>query len=383
MTDILMFSEQKEGTESFVGSWLKKPGEHVSVHEPVVEISTDKVTMEIAAPESGVLSEILKAEGERIEPGDVLGRIEGSVEGSGPAEAAPAVFEKQQPLPVAPTMGSNAGLTPAVRRLLDEHKLDPASIPATGRGGRLTHQDVLDFLARTPVKKSRMVPHTAMRRSIASQMTRGLQAAPHVTAVFEADLSRAIADRDARKASSPDAGEVPTMTAYLIRAAVAALKVVPEANARWNDDALEIFENFNIGVGTATEDGGLIVPVIHRAQDLSLIELSGRLRELTTRARSGALTPEDVREGTFTISNHGVSGSLLAAPIIIPHSQTAILGAGKLQKRAVVIEADGKNAIAIRPMMYVTLTIDHRALDGQQTNAFLSAFVRALETGSE
>jgi 2-oxoglutarate dehydrogenase E2 component (dihydrolipoamide succinyltransferase) len=361
LVDIRMFSEQQEGTESFLGTWLKKLGEAVTENEPVIEISTDKVSMEIPAPASGVLAEILKSEKDPVTPGEVLGRIE--VE---PRESAPA-------------RDAAEGLSPAVRRLLQEHNLDPRSIPASGRGGRLSYEDVADFLAKQkPAAKaaSRMVPHTAMRRSIASHMLRSVQSAPHVTAVFEADLSRVLADRERRRNASEEA---PSVTAYLILAAVEALKAVPEVNSKWHEDALEIFEDFNIGVGTAIEGGGLIVPVIHRAQDLDLDQIAGRLRELTAKARAGTLTLEEVQNGTFTISNHGVSGSLVAAPIIIAHSQTAILGVGKLQKRPVAVEEGGRDLIRIQPMMYVTLTVDHRALDAQQTNAFLTAYVRAIE----
>jgi 2-oxoglutarate dehydrogenase E2 component (dihydrolipoamide succinyltransferase) len=269
-----------------------------------------------------------------------------------------------------------SALSPAVRRLIEEHHLDASAIPATGRDNRLTFQDVTGFIERQKSKKiaSRMVPHTAMRRSIAAHMARSMQNAPHVTSVFEADLTWVLNDRESRKGAGP----APSITAYLVRAAVKALTAVPEANSRWHDDGLEIFEDFNIGVGAAIEGGGLVVPVIKRAQTLTLEATGVRLRDLTEAARNGKLASEDIENGTFTISNHGVSGSLLAAPIILANSQAAILGAGKLQKRAVVID----DAIQVKPMMYVTLTIDHRVLDAQQTNAFLSVFVEALESGS-
>ncbi|MGA8025960.1 MAG: 2-oxo acid dehydrogenase subunit E2 [Bryobacteraceae bacterium] len=355
--DICMFSDQKEGTESFVGVWLKKPGERVNANEPIVEISTDKVSMEIPAPASGILTEIRKGENEPVTPGEVLGRIEAGV------EALPSAHED---------------LSPAVRRLIRENNLNPQSIAGSGRGGRLTYQDVVDYVASqasnpapSRSRLGKVVPHSAMRRAIASHMLRSVQSAPHVTAVFEADLSRVVAAR-----TGPD--EPPSITAYLIAAAVKAIQAVPEVNSRWSEEGLEIFEDCNIGIGTAIEGGGLIVPVIHRAQTLNLVEIAARLRELTQKARAGKPSADEVQNGTFTISNHGVSGSLLAAPIIIPDGQTAILGSGKLQKRPVVIE----DSIQIKPMMYVTLTVDHRALDAQQTNAFLAAFVGALENWS-
>ena len=371
VVDVLMFAEQKEGTESFVATWLKQPGDPVSAYEPIVEISTDKVSMEVPAPSAGVLAEILKAEGEPVAPGEILARIE-TGDASAASSPAPAQTRKESPRESA----DGTALTPAIRRLLKEHNLDASAIPASGRGNRLTYQDVVDFIDKhkTPAKTaSRRVPHTPMRRAIANHMAKSMQNAPHVTSVFEADLSGVLKDREARKAS----GEPPSITAYLVLASIAALRAVPEANARWHEDALEIFEDFNIGIGTAVE-GGLIVPVIRRAQDLSLERIAARLRELTEKARSGTLSSEEVGGGTFTISNHGVSGSLLAAPIIIPNHQSAVLGAGKLQKRPVAIE----NKVEVRPMMYVTLTIDHRVLDAQQTNAFLARFVETLQSDS-
>ncbi len=155
---------------------------------------------------------------------------------------------------------------------------------------------------------------------------------------------------------------------------------VPAVNSRWHDNGLEIFGDVNIGIGTALGDKGLVVPVIHQAQNLSLKGIAARIHDLTTRARDGKLTASDMSGGTFTISNHGVSGSLLAAPIIINQPQSAILGVGKVEKRVVVRQVDGSDSIQIRPMAYVSLTIDHRALDGHQTNGWLSAFVAALES---
>jgi 2-oxoglutarate dehydrogenase E2 component (dihydrolipoamide succinyltransferase) len=171
-----------------------------------------------------------------------------------------------------------------------------------------------------------------------------------------------------------------TLTAYFVEAACKALQAVPEVNARWHDDALEIFEDVNIGVGTALEERGLIVPVIRRVQTLDLFGIALRLDELTRAARENRLTPADVQGGTFTISNHGVGGSLVATPIVINQPQVAILGVGKIQKRAVVVGEAGQDRIVARPMAYVTLSIDHRALDAYQTNRFLSVLVEALES---
>jgi 2-oxoglutarate dehydrogenase E2 component (dihydrolipoamide succinyltransferase) len=211
-------------------------------------------------------------------------------------------------------------------------------------------------------------------------MTRSLTTAPHVTAVFEADFSAISAHRIRHKDAYKKADAALTYSAYIIHAAAAAMKASPNVNARWRDDFLEVFDDANIGMGVALGDRGLIVPVIRRAQTLSLAGIAAKLGELTERARRNALTSADVQGGTFTISNHGVSGSLVATPIIINQPQAAILGIGKLEKRVVVREIDGADAVLIKPLAYVSLTIDHRVLDGHQTNAWLTRFVEILET---
>jgi 2-oxoglutarate dehydrogenase E2 component (dihydrolipoamide succinyltransferase) len=383
-TDIILTSEQAEGTTTVVGKWFKQVGDAVGANDPLLEITTDKVTVEIAAPADGVLLEILKAEGEDVQPGDVLGRIGATRTVASTRDAAGA-----GPGPVVPARDAvEAGhgppqQTPAVRRLLKEHGLDPSQIQGTGRDGRITADDVERFVTRHSAlgtRHSARVPHTAMRKSIAAHMVHSMATAPHVTSVFEADLSSVLAHREAHQAAFGATGTKLTLTAYFVRAAVEALKAVPEANSRWHEDALEVFGDQNIGVATALEAGGLIVPVIHGAQDLDLVGIAERLHDLTTRARAGALTPKDVQGGTLTISNHGVSGSLLAAPIIINQPQSAILGVGKLVKRAVVVEDGGRAEVVIRPMVYVSLTIDHRVLDGFQANAFLSRWVEAIRS---
>jgi 2-oxoglutarate dehydrogenase E2 component (dihydrolipoamide succinyltransferase) len=207
-------------------------------------------------------------------------------------------------------------------------------------------------------------------------MTRSVATVPHVTAIFEADFSAVIAHRRAHKADIAGL----TYTAYLIAAAARAMTAAPAVNSRWHEDHLEIFDEVNVGVGTALGDKGLILPVIRGAERLTLAEIAARLNDLTERARSGKLEAADVQGGTFSISNHGVTGSLTAAPIIINQPQSAILGVGKLEKRVVAREVDGADAILVRPMAYVSLTIDHRVIDAVQTNAWLSRFVELLET---
>jgi 2-oxoglutarate dehydrogenase E2 component (dihydrolipoamide succinyltransferase) len=206
-------------------------------------------------------------------------------------------------------------------------------------------------------------------------MVKSVATAPHVTSMFEADMSAVMAHREAHKAAFSTDGARLTFTSYFVRAMVEAVRAVPEANARWHDDGLEIWDDVNVGLATALGSEGLIVPVLRQAQTLDLAGTARVVHDLTERARAGTLTPRDVQDGTITLSNHGVSGSLLAAPVIINQPQSAILGVGKLQQRPVV--RDG--ALVARPMIYVTLTIDHRVLDGFSANAFLTKWVETIE----
>jgi 2-oxoglutarate dehydrogenase E2 component (dihydrolipoamide succinyltransferase) len=397
MVDVTLPADQSEGTESVISLWFKAVGDSVKENEPLLEVSTDKVNVEIASPATGTLAEILKKEGDQVEPGDLVGRVSlDSTEtaGSTATPAASTSSPQADGSSKTPAVGqpavsdAAADLSPAVRRLLKEYNLDPSLIAGTGRGGRITHQDVMNIIAsgavgipKQPAKPvpsgaipSHKVPHTQMRKSIAQHMVQSMSVAPHVTSVFDADLSAIVAHREANKSDFESRGAKLTYTAYFVAASVEALKKVPEANSRWHDDALEIFDDINIGVATALPDGGLIVPVITKAQDLDLFGIAQKLGDITERARSGSLDPKDIQRGTFTISNHGVSGSLVAAPIVINQPQVAILGVGKMEKR--VVSFDDK--IVSRPMCYVTLTIDHRVLDGFQANQFLTAWVEAI-----
>ncbi|HSR52423.1 MAG TPA: 2-oxo acid dehydrogenase subunit E2 [Acidobacteriota bacterium] len=492
--DIIAPEDSQEGTETAVSAWMKQVGEPVEKDEPLLELSTDKVNIEVAAPQSGRLTEILVKPGDSIEPGQVLGRIEvgaessdaASGEGAGEVQASPGSLPRSaaarppdrpdggadaqspdslsgarselggqpQADPGASrsagigqsrrqsqghwglrgstktvgegTLGSardssdsfSAGqaeearqrlskaerLSPAVRRLVKEHNLDVTRIPGSGRGGRVTYADAQAYLQQRPQPPSpeqqervagdgdepvvvsrpdegvghRFVPHTTMRRKIASHMVESmLKTAPHVTAVFEADLANVADHLAANRDDFLRRGAKLTYTAYLVDAAVQALQAVPEINSRWHDDGLEIFADCNIGIAAAV-DRGLVVPVIRQAQARSLFGIAQKLQDLTDRARKGKLSEEDMRYGTFTITNHGVSGSLIATPII-NQPQSAILGVGKIEKRVVVRETKDGDAFLIRPMAYITLTIDHRALDGFQANSFLSIFCQALQ----
>lgn len=328
--------------------------------------------------------------------------------------------------------GNRAGVphvTPVVARMAAEHNIDLSRVRGTGRGGRVTKKDVLAYLERgapqaaeaelapweqpgtgdlfkptdelyqkpaaapaveqarpapadhvhkappAPGKPGELIPLSTMRRRIAEHMVRSkLQTAPHVTTVFEADLSRVVAHREAHKADFAARGVNLTFTAYFAAATAEALRRHPLVNSEWTDDGILLKPEVNLGIATALDEG-LIVPVIKRADELSLIGLARQINDLAGRARQNALQPDEVQGGTFTITNHGVAGSLFATPII-NQPQTGILGVGAIQKRVVVLEND---AIAVRPMVYLTLTFDHRVLDGASADWFMADVVKRLE----
>lgn len=411
-------AEQTEGTRSQVLRWLKAVGESVVLNEPLIELETDKVTVEVPASATGVVHEIVKREQDEVAPGELLGRIDATnTAGAGPAATEASASGGSASAASTPTASSASGasasaasasgasapaastpspaaarkapaahlLSPAVRRLLTEHGLDPSSITGSGEGGRVTVQDVLRAVADTDVahddhlaedggEQFRRVPHSAVRKRIAEHMARSLlHTAPHVTTVFEADMSAVLRHRAEHRDSYASEGIPLTLTAYFLQACVPAIRAVPEVNSRWTPAALEVFDSMHIGVATALENE-LVVPVLRSVESLDLRETARKLHELTQRAREHRLSPADVRGGTFTISNHGVSGSLLATPIVINQPQSAILGIGKLEQRVVVEDT----RFVVQPRCYVTLTIDHRVLDGHRANRFLQTFVAHL-----
>lgn len=422
LVDIKAPENQEEGTQYRLARWLKQPGDKVSLDEPLVELETDKVAMEVAAPADGVLAEILLAEETDVEPGALLGRIDATPKQDGPKQDAPKqdsdAAASEQSAPAARETGTSTGgevpktpsgesptepdrrqrLSPLVKRLIKLHDVDPADIQGSGIGGRVCREDILSYVDKreaapqtpqepqdtaAPAGSSDWIPHDTMRRRIAEHMVNSLTTAPHVTSVFEADFSRIIAHRKRHKADFEARGVKLTFTAYFVAALAEAVRAVPTVNSRFHEQGLEVFKDVNVGVGTALGDKGLIVPVIHKVQTLNLLGIAERLQTMTEKARTGKIEPADVKGGTITISNHGVSGSLVATPIIINQPQSAILGIGKLEKRVSVMEVDGQDSIQIRPKAFVTLTIDHRVLDGHQTNTCLARLVEVIETWPE
>ncbi len=440
--DIILSAAQLEGTSATLSKWLVAVGSTVKSGDPIIELETDKVAMEICSPADGVLQETLANEGDEIAVEAILGRLAANdsapdafaescaVEPSTASESVCAELAPYHPVHSNPAgldsalshsdRSNSAGsistgsisnnsdartlIGPAVRRLLRQHGLDIGMIAGSGRRGRVTRDDVNAYLAtRTPIHphplegacqnspyassersprplQGTLVAHTPMRKAIAKHMVASLlHTSPHVTSVFEMDLSNVIEHRRWHQQEFAGLGVKLTFSAYFIAASAVALKAVPQVNARFHEDALELFDDINIGVATALGDDGLVVPVVQQVQSMTLFEIARALTQQTEQARNRTLTPADMQNGTFTISNHGVSGSLFAAPIIINQPQVAILGVGKLDKRVVVETVAGVDTMVIKPICYVSLSIDHRALDGHHANSFLSAFVDAIE----
>ncbi|PCI53579.1 MAG: dihydrolipoamide succinyltransferase [Gammaproteobacteria bacterium] len=435
--DIILPAAQLEGTSATLSKWLVAIGDEVKKGDPLIELETDKVSMEICAPNAGTLSTIIFAEGEEIAVDTVLGRLDtkltkiitstvaveakkaNQVVNNNPVNqkinndqtssdeqnskvSSDNLSSEQLNIKADFTIDDSAQylLGPAARRLLKSNHINPNLITGTGHQGRITRNDVRSYLQDTPKSnaalatntptsihapaarplKGTMVKHTNMRKAIANHMVKSLlETSPHVTSVFEMDMSNIIEHRKWHKTEYTELGVKLTFTAYFLAAIVKAVKEVPQVNARFHEDELELFSDINIGVGTALGDKGLVVPVVQQVQSMNLFSIAQALSIQTEKARSGNIVPSDMKNGTFTISNHGVSGSLFATPIIINQPEVAILGIGKLEKRVSVEEISGVDTMVIKPKCYVSLSIDHRALDAHQTNLFLSHFVNVIE----
>lgn len=419
LVNIVLTADQTEGTQATVAQWIKNVGDRVVKDEPIIELETDKVMMEVIAPASGILHEILLQPGDEVTDEKILGTISEQALSKPLNEQEDSLNKPVNKQDITPNCTDNlprldptAGpsyppstfVSPAVRRLSQQHDLDLSRISGTGKNHRITSRDIKLYLESdfkpiygspdtslpnsrinevTPVAAgSEMIPHTMMRKKIAEHMQHSVQTAPHVTSVFDLDMTAIINHRKANKAAFEAQGAKLTFTAYFVAASVMAIKHQPKVNSQFHEEALEVFKHVNLGIGTALGDGGLIVPVIQQCQNMNLLQIAHALTEMTTKARNNQLTQKDVQGGTFTISNHGVSGSLVATPIIINQPQSAILGVGKMEKRVVVEDINGQDAMVIKPMCYISLTIDHRSLDAHQTNDFLSHFKQVLETWS-
>jgi 2-oxoisovalerate dehydrogenase E2 component (dihydrolipoyl transacylase) len=399
--------------EGTVARWLKAPGDAVAALEPLLEISTDKIDTEIPAPAAGTLLTVTVAAGQTVRAGTVLAYIGApgeSVPGDGAAPAAQAATPhaataRPEPAPAQPAGEKPAGrafISPVVARMAAEHQVDLTLVVGTGMGGRITKRDMERHLAEHaaapaspaptgPTKdwgeEDLWQPLTAMRRAIAQHMVQSKQTSPHVTTVFEVDMTAVVRHREAHKGALAQRGVRLTYTPYFVAAAAQALRAHPDVNARWleRDGQSGVLRRRRIHIGVAVAlEQGLVVPVISDADEKNLAGLARAVGELAEQARRGELAPGATQGGTFTVTNHGVGGSLIGTPII-NQPQTGILGIGAIVKRPVVrsggttLLPSADDAIVIRPMCYLSFTFDHRLVDGAQADAFVKAVVQQLE----
>lgn len=403
-------------TEGTVDRWLKKEGDYVRRDEPIVEVVTDKVNAEIPSPFEGTLVKISVPEGTTIPIGVEIAVIElagadaaTTVPEAAPAQAAPAAAPAASAASTAPTAEAPVAsasaaiqrLSPAVRRLAEEHGLDPTQIAGTGVGGRVTRDDVLAFLAQreeaaarpaaavaappapspVPVRvdgaREELVRLSVMRRSIAEHMTRSVATSPHAWTLQEIDVSELVRYREAEKEGFRQRNGTPlTYLPFAVQVICDAIKEFPYLNSSWTDDGIVLKRYVNIGIAVAIPDG-LIVPVVRDADRLGFTDLTRAINDLVERARSKQLKPDDVAGGTFTLNNTGATGSVASQPII-NQPQAAILTTETIVRRPVVIG----EGVAIRHMMNMCLSFDHRIIDGMTAGQFLGFIKQRLESWS-
>ena len=425
-TNVVMPQMGESIAEGTIVRWIKKIGDEVDRDEPLFEISTDKVDAEIPSPASGVLTAIKAKEGETVPVNSIVAviggergteldagsssRSQGSVEPDGNAEP-----DQRSELPAvaageADSAPSDPGAveddpsgedlrrqksSPLVRRIAQEHHIDITAIHGSGIGGRVTKQDILSYIesgatsappsahraAKAPAsgvtfkpgERTSVVPMTVMRKKIAEHMVLSAHTSPHVYSVYEVNFGRVHALRESRKAAFEAGGAKLTFTAFIAKVTVDALRQFPIVNASVDGENIVYRKDINLGIAVAL-DNGLIVPVIRNADEKNLLGLSRAINDLSGRARSKKLSPDEVQAGTFTITNPGVFGALYGLPLI-NQPQVAILGVGSIDKRAVVID----DAIAIRPVCHLTLGYDHRLIDGAEAGRFLTFMKERLE----
>ena len=372
-TDIVMPQLGESIAEGTVIKWLIPPGGMVEKDQPLLEVETEKVALDIPAPATGVLREVLVQEGATVPVGTVLARLE--------HEPVETVMSRVGGIGVRARSSAAEGAphySPAVKQVAREHDIQLSEVTGSGEGGRITKKDVLDAVAKRgtstpppsaaptlPNAEEELVPFNHMRKTIAERMVSSRRTSAHVATFFEADCSGIEQFR---------AGRSLTYLSFVISAVSTALRALPMVNASWRDHGIVLNKALHIGIAVAIEDG-LLVPVIRHADRKGLTQIAKEVADLAQRARSKRLAPEDVLDGTFTITNHGGFGSLFSTPII-NQPQSAILGVGAVQKRAVVIN----DAIAIRPMCYLSLSFDHRIIDGAIADRFMSLVKQHLET---
>ena len=391
-------------TEATIAQWYKKPGEPVSMDEPLCELETDKVTIEVPAQSAGVLEEILFEEGATVEVGALLGSIDADGKAAAPApKAAPAPETPMAAPEPAPTPTQSDALAPSVRRLVSEHGLSPADIVATGKDGRLTKGDVLAAVsgqappaqapAQAPVQapqapaaqsarpasadqsaREERVKMTRLRQTIARRLKESQNTAAQLTTFNEVDMSALMQLRSEYKdLFEKKYGVRLGFMSFFVRACVTALHEIPAVNAEISGDEI-IYKNYvNMGIAVGTAKG-LVVPVLRDVQEMGLAQIEQTIGDFGQKARDGKLAIEDLQGGTFTVSNGGVYGSLMSTPILnLP--QSGVLGMHKIQERPMVVNGQ----VDVRPMMYLALSYDHRIVDGKEAVTFLVRVKESLE----
>src|SRR5581483_6948208 len=436
--DVVMPQMGVSVSEGTITRWLKQEGEQIEADEPLLEISTDKVDTEVPSPASGTLTQILVQEGETVDVGTKLGQIGGAAAEAPPAtpaesepeavpepataeaepEAVPPAEEPptaQPPAVGTPPENGKAFVSPVVARIASEHGVDPSQVSGTGKGGRVTKKDILAFVesggkahpkaeavpapqAVPPAEKpptaqaptppaaplgagETVEPVTAMRRGVAEHMRRSLDTSAHVPSAIEVDFSKVVAAREAmKKEFQANYGVNPTYLVFVARATVLTLPDYPYINGELRGDSIVTRNFVNLGIAVETQEGkGLIVPVLRNAETLNMLGIAKGIADLAERARTKKLVPDDVQGGTFTITNPGGYGTFHGTPVI-NQPQSAILGTYALVKRPwVVTDENGNDAIAIKPMMNITLTYDHRLVDGAYAGRYLRDLRERLE----
>ena len=413
-TDIQVPSLGESVTEATIARWYKKIGDPVTVDEPLLELETDKVTLEVPAPATGQLTDIKVNDGDTVEVGAVLGSI---VEGQTPVETKPEILPDPEPIEIkeeiqeraetivpepvkqvvqevkaAPTEVSNE-LSPAVRKIVAENNINPDQIMPSGKNGRITKEDALNFLANKsesfetqentnvtqPKTKSNnqlieRVSMSRLRKTIAKRLKDAQNTAAILTTFNEVDMSELITVRtEYKEFFEKKHGVKLGFMSFFVKACITALKEIPEVNAEIENDDVIYKNYYNIGVAVGT-DQGLVVPVVKNADELTVADIEKEISSLGKKARDGKLSISDMQDGTFTISNGGVYGSLMSTPIINP-PQSGVLGMHKIQERPIAIDGE----IKIRPMMYLALSYDHRLIDGKAAVTFLVRVRESLE----
>ncbi len=382
-------------TEATVATWLKSVGDAVAADEPLLELETDKVTLEVNAPSAGTLTEIVAEEGAEVEVGALLGILG---DGDGAATAAPAARKEEAPATEAPAASSDGPvLSPSARKLIDDQGLDAAAIPATGKDGRLTKGDVQDFIksggapapAAVPASteaevtqiptrpagpREERVKMTRLRRTIAGRLKEAQNTAAMLTTFNEVDMSAVMETRAKyRDTFEKSHGIRLGFMSFFVKASIVALKDFPAVNAEIDGDDIVYKNYYDVSVAIGTPNG-LVVPVLRDADQMSFAGIEGAIRELGARARDGKLSIEEMTGGSFTITNGGIYGSMLSTPILNA-PQSGILGMHNIVQRPWVV--DGQ--IEVRPIMYLAMSYDHRIVDGREAVSFLVRIKECIE----